>query len=228
MARAVELRRALQAAEKALEQKQLLFREMNHRIKNNLSLVSAMLQLQARNSPEDAIRDALSGAVTRINNMALVHDRLQLFSSSVTSVDAGPHFQDLCELLRSLLPAGVTLHSRCSGSISGDNVESLTLIANELITNAAKHAFNGRQTGEITLGYREEGAGWRLWVYDNGSAQPDGRAVVSPSFGTRLVATLAARLNAELNKTCGGGTRIDIIYGLIRTDPASRLDGAQG
>ena len=131
MARAVELQRALQAAEAALEQKQLLFREMSHRIKNNLSLVSAMLQLQARGSPEDAIREGLTGAVTRINNMALVHDRLQLFASSVTSISAGPHFHDLCELLRSLLPVGVTLQSRCSGSIAGDNIESLTLIANE-------------------------------------------------------------------------------------------------
>ena len=220
MARAVELRRALHAAEAALEQKQLLFREMNHRIKNNLSLVSAMLQLQARSSPEDAIREGLSGAVTRINNMALVHDRLQLFTSSVTSISAGPHFHDLCELLRSLLPVGVTLQSRCSGSIAGDNVESLTLIANELITNAAKHAFKGRHTGEITLGYREEGAGWRLWVYDNGSALPDGIAAASASFGTQLVATLAARLNAEVHKASGGGTHIDIIYGLIRIDRA--------
>jgi two-component sensor histidine kinase len=75
MARAIELRRALQSAEAAVDQKQLLIREMNHRIKNNLSLVSSMLQLQLRRSQEPGVRDALTSAVTRINNMALVHDR---------------------------------------------------------------------------------------------------------------------------------------------------------
>lgn len=143
--------------EAVVEQKQLLIREMNHRIKNNLSLVAAMLQLQARRSAEPAVREGLVSAVTRINNMALVHDRLQLFSSSISSVSAASHFQELCDMLRTLLPPGVTLVSRCSGSTPGDSVESLTLIANELITNAAKHAFKGRPSGEITLGYREEG-----------------------------------------------------------------------
>jgi two-component sensor histidine kinase len=104
IARAVELQRALQAAEAAVDQKQLLIREMNHRIKNNLSLVSVTLQLQARQSAEQDARDALVSAVTRINNMALAHDRLQLFSSSVTTIKAATHFQDLCDMLRSLLP----------------------------------------------------------------------------------------------------------------------------
>jgi two-component sensor histidine kinase len=107
VARAVELRRALQAMEAALDEKQLLIREMNHRIKNNLSLVGAMLSLQARRFPEPGIREELGNAVQRIHNLALVHDRLQLFTSSVMQVDAAPHFQDLCEMLRSLLPAGL-------------------------------------------------------------------------------------------------------------------------
>jgi two-component sensor histidine kinase len=146
--------------------------------------------------------------------MALVHDRLQLFSSSVTTINATSHFQDLCEMLRSLIPAGVSLRGRCSGSISGDNVEALTLIANELITNSAKHAFKGRQSGEIELGYREEGAGWRLWVHDNGVGQSSGSGKIATSFGGQLVETLAARLNAQVLSGSGAGTRIDVVYGI--------------
>ena len=108
--------------EAALDEKQLLIREMNHRIKNNLSLVGAMLSLQARRFPDAGVREELGNAVARIHNLALVHDRLQLFTSSVTQVDAASHFQDLCEMLRSLLPAGVALTPRCSGSIPGDYV----------------------------------------------------------------------------------------------------------
>jgi len=215
IAKAVELQRALSATEAALDQKQLLLREMNHRIKNNLSLVAAILRLQARRSPEHAVREELSLAVARINNMALVHDRLQLFSSSATNVGAACHFQELGEMLRSLLPEGVILQTRCSGSIAADHIESLTLIANELIANAAKHAFTGTAGGVITLGYREEGAAWRLWVEDNGCGATTDAS--KSSFGTQLVATLAAGLNAEVRYLCNGGTRVEIAYGLSPT-----------
>ena len=216
IARAVELRRALQAMEAALDEKQLLIREMNHRIKNNLSLVGAMLSLQARRFPEPGIREELGNAVQRIHNLALVHDRLQLFTSSVMQVDAAPHFQDLCAMLRSLLPAGVALTPRCSGSIPSDCVESLTLIANELVTNAAKYAFPGRDSGEIVLGYRQEGAGWRLYVHDNGCGlPPDHDSRSGKSFGRLLLTTLASRANAEITFTSDSGTKVDVVCGVM-------------
>jgi two-component sensor histidine kinase len=215
VARAVELRRALRRMENALDQKQILIREMNHRIKNNLSLVAAMLSLQARRFSDASVRDELGNAVARINNLALVHDRLQLFTSSVTTVEAAPHFQDLCQMLRSLLPAGVALTPKCSGSIGGDCVESLTLIANELITNAAKYAFAEGAAGEIVLGYRQEGAGWRLWVEDNGRGLPQGfESHTQKSFGQQLILTLAARLNADLSYSSKQGTRVDVTCGI--------------
>ena len=215
VAQAVELRRAIQAMEVALEEKLLLVREMNHRIKNNLSLVGAMLSLQARRFPDAAIRDELSNAVSRINNLALVHDRLQLFTSSVTTVEAAPHFEDLCSMLRSLLPTGVVLRSSCSGAIAGDHVEALTLIANELVTNAAKYAFQGRNSGEIVLAYREEGAGWRLSVHDDElGLPPDHVNDPKKSFGHQLIATLVARVNAHVHYVSEDGTKVDVTYGV--------------
>jgi two-component sensor histidine kinase len=99
----------------------------------------------------------------------------------VTAVEAGPHFQELCHMLRSLLPQGVRLSARCSGTIPGDAVESLTLIANELVTNAAKHAFAERDGGEIELGFRQQGAGWRLWIHDNGRGLPPDGPIFWPA-----------------------------------------------
>jgi two-component sensor histidine kinase len=215
MARAVELRRALDAMEAALHEKQLLVREMNHRIKNNLALVGAMLSLQARRFDEPQVREELTKAVARINNLALVHDRLQMFSTSVATVDAVTHFSELCQMLRSLLPRGVTLIPRCSGIIPGDAVEALTLIANELVTNAAKHAFAERDRGEIELGFRQEGAGWRLWVYDNGQGlPPDQGERPNSGFGRQLLMALAGRLNAQVRTVTEGGTRVDVSSGL--------------
>jgi two-component sensor histidine kinase len=133
----------------------------------------------------------------------------------VTTVDAAIHFQDLCEMLRSLLPAGVALTPKCSGSIAGDCVESLTLIANELVTNAAKHAFAGGDAGEIVVGYREEGAGWRLWVHDNGRGLPvNDDAIATQSFGRQLIATLVSRINAEITYASDGGTKVDVFCGV--------------
>ena len=215
MARAVELRRALDAMEAALEEKQLLLREMNHRIKNNLALVGAMLSLQASRSAEAQVREELTRAVARINNLALVHDRLQMFTASVAVVDAASHFQELCRMLRSMLPQGVSLISRCSGSIPGDSVEALTLIANELVTNAAKYAFGERDKGQIELGFRQEGAGWRLWVYDNGRGlPPDHAARPGIGFGQQLLTALTARLNAQMRSVTENGTRVEVSSGL--------------
>ena len=214
IAQAIELRRALGAMEKAVEEKQLLVREMNHRIKNNLSLVAALLSLQARRFSDEVVRSELANAVSRIHNLALVHDRLQLFSSNVRDVDAASHFRDLGEMLRSLLPSGVTLTTNCSGSIPGDSLESLTLITNELVTNAAKYAFSERASGTVEIGYREEGAGWRLWVQDDGTGLPhDYDEGESKSFGTQLVTILATRLSAHTTFKSDGGTRIEVFSG---------------
>jgi two-component sensor histidine kinase len=210
IARAIELRRALQSMEVVVDEKQLLVREMNHRIKNNLSLVAATLSLQSRRSNDDAVRESLSRAVSRIQHIALVHDRLQLFTSSVTTVHAATHFREVCEMLRSLLPPGVSLDSECQGTIGSECVEPLTLIANELVTNAAKHAFKGRTSGEIQIGYQQRGAGWRFYVHDNGSGMSNQH---SSSFGSQLVETLVGRMHAQFICRNAGGTKVDIVCG---------------
>ena len=211
IAQAIKLNRALSAAERALADKQLLLREMNHRIKNNLSLVSAILGLQSRRFVDANVQEEFRAAANRIRNLALVHDRLQLFSTSVTEVPAEAHFRELGEMLRSLLPPGVDLAITCSGTIAGDCVEALTLVTNELVTNAAKYAFVGCDRGEIVVGYREEGAGWRLWVSDNGTGFTDSE--VSASFGQQMIAAMAMRLHAEVSYIVDGGTRVDVVCG---------------
>ena len=115
-------------------------------------------------------------------------------------------------MLRSLLPPGVTLSARCSGSMPGDVVEPLTLIANELVTNAAKHAFAGSDRGEIELGFRQEGAGWRLWVHDNGRGLTE--KAEGTGFGRQMLFALAARVNAEVRSANDGGTRVEVYSGL--------------
>lgn len=157
------------------------------------------------------MREEFTAAANRIRNLALVHDRLQLFSTSANEVPAEPHFRELGEMLRSLLPPGVGLTTTCSGTISGDCVEAMTLITNELVTNAAKYAFVGRDAGEISIGYREEGAGWRMWVSDDGTGFTD--SDVAASFGQQMIAAMATRLHAEIAYIVDGGTRVEVVCG---------------
>jgi len=193
VARAVELRRAMNAMEAAFKEKELLIREMNHRIKNNLSLVAAMLSLQARRSTESEVREQLGNAVTRVNNFALVHDRLQLFTSSVAKVDAASHFEELCGMLRSLLPAGVVLTPKCSGWILGDCVESLTLIANELVTNAAKYGALSVPTGQVSVSWerRQNGNAAANLIFEwREFGGPRIAAEIKSGYGIRLIREL--------------------------------------
>jgi two-component sensor histidine kinase len=207
----IRLRRAIDETERGLEEKNFLLREMNHRIKNNLSLVSSMLMLAARRSPSDQVRETLRDSVSRINNIALVHDRLQLATGLSTQVPAGEHFGSLALLLGTLMPPGVVLTTNCIGSIQGGQLEAMTLIVNELVTNSAKYAFSGRNEGNISIGYRVEGVAWHLWVHDNGIGKSD---VSKESFGHHLLGILAGRLNAELTVTVDQGTRVDLYGGI--------------
>jgi two-component system, sensor histidine kinase PdtaS len=212
VAQAIQLKRSVIALNGVLQEKQLFARELNHRIKNNLSLVGSMLLLQSRDLAEPTIRQHLGDAVQRINNLALVHDRLQMLSQIDTRIDAQSHFQELAGMLRSLLPPGITLLTECSGEILADCIESITLIANELVTNAAKYAFGGRERGRVVLGYQQQGPGWRLWVEDNGLGKLSDTS--KASFGSRLVYTLAARVNAQVYREFTGGTRVEIACGV--------------
>lgn len=213
LAHAIHLRRSLDALNRALEEKQMFAREMNHRIKNNLGLVSSVLSLHSRRIPDPAVRSELQNAIQRINNLSLVHDRLQMFGQMDAQIDAHPHFEDLAAMLRSMLPPGVQLTTDTSGCIPGDCIESLTMIANELVTNAAKYAFDGRDQGEIVIGFKQEGPGWRFWVEDNGIGMPL-KEDAKPSFGTQLIGALVTRINASLHRISANGTRVEISYGV--------------
>lgn len=213
LAHAIDLRRSLDALNRALEEKQMFAREMNHRIKNNLSLVSSVLSLHSRRIPDSVVRSELHSAIQRINNLSLVHDRLQMFGQIDAQIDAHSHFEDLAAMLRSMLPSGVQLTTVASGSMPGDCVESLTMIANELVTNAAKYAFDGRDQGKIVIGFKQEGPGWRFWVQDNGIGMPL-EEDAKPSFGTQLIGALVTRINASLHRISESGTRVEISYGV--------------
>jgi len=140
--------------ERSLYQKELLVREIHHRVKNNLQIITSLLSLQASSMDDDASRRTLYDAQTRINALATIHQALYEVED-VRKVMLRPFFARLC---RQLEPMGngsglrVSIRSNvCDAEADADRAIPLALLTTEAITNAIKHAFVDRERGTITV-----------------------------------------------------------------------------
>src|SRR6516162_8454407 len=169
----ISYRRAHERLKALLALKTVSLTEIHHRVKNNLQIVSSLLRLQSGKFSDPVVRDVFTECRDRINAMARLHE--QLYDEAGQShLDFAPHLRELTEmLLRSHKPAGCKLTLNVSaGRVPLDLDQSilLSLISNELLLNALKHAFHNRPTGKIdaelsttrdrvTLTIRDDGNG---------------------------------------------------------------------
>jgi two-component sensor histidine kinase len=170
-----------------LHDKDLLMREVHHRVKNSLQLVRTMLGLQSRNASNET-RQALDSAAARIMSIAAVHHRLYE-GGSVEEADASIYLEGLIDDLRKMLvdlADGRTIHLDAQAvMLSADNLTPLGLIVSELVTNAFKHA-----AGDISIKLRSEDTRLRLIVEDGGLGFPP-EGEMRGGLGMRLVTALA-------------------------------------
>ena len=200
-----ERRRAEELLSGSLREKEVLLREIHHRVKNNLQVVSSLVSLQTETQTDPAVRTLLGDVRDRVRSMALVHELL--YSSDSLAV------LDFAEYIRSLL--GYLL--RTHGEIAVDVKLTLAvqplplpveaavhcgLILNELVSNALKHAFPRRRGGQIFVALDREVPGGQvcLRVRDSGVGLPAGLDWRNtPSLGLRLVQMLARQLNGTVD-----------------------------
>jgi two-component sensor histidine kinase/PAS domain-containing protein len=185
---------------KAAEQRQTeMFDELNHRVKNNLAAVSAMLSMQARASDDPSLRDQLQKAVDRIQTIADVHASLYRVSST-DDVDFTIYLQRLCERLAASLVDGERLRIEVDADpvmAPLQEAVALGLIVNELVTNAAKHAYPAPASGVIQVRLRNRSGELELRVSDQGRGLPQtGEAA---GIGMRLVRSLVQQCSGELD-----------------------------
>ncbi len=202
-------RRAREASElqRELEIKDTLFREMNHRIKNNLAIVSGILSLgetRAGADPASAGR-TLRDCADRVRSMSLLHKQLYQRSPH-GSADVCPYLGSLLEAIgRTYDPEGrIARVLDCEPDISlpMDTAFPLALLVNELVTNAYKYAFPEGRTGTLRVGAsRAPGGGYILTVSDDGAGVPD--TLDTGGFGTRMAQSLAAQIGGTLTVTTG-------------------------
>ncbi|HVI33802.1 sensor histidine kinase [Phenylobacterium sp.] len=174
-----------------------LFDELNHRVKNNLALISSMLGLQARGSAPD-VRAQLQKAVDRIQAIADVHARLYR-SSRKDDVDFGAYLTDLCRRLSESLLDDERVRITVQAEpvvMSLDRAVALGVVVNELVTNAAKHAYPERGSGEIAVRLERIASGLVLSVSDTGQGLPGDLS--GDGLGMRLVRSLVQQIGGTL------------------------------
>jgi two-component sensor histidine kinase len=182
----------------SLREKDLLLKEVHHRVKNNLQVVASLLDMTRYRSREPLVSTALLGARSKIQAMALIHTQLYRKHSadvSVDLIDMHQQIQDLYQNLRILYPVGTQIRFH----LDADNVHlSVTqalpcaLILNELLSNALKHAFTERSAGNIYISIKQPHEGkLHLSVSDDGCGLPESMAVEKVnSLGLKLVRIL--------------------------------------
>jgi two-component sensor histidine kinase len=213
-----------------LEEKENLLKEIHHRVKNNLQIISSLLLLQASKLKDAEAAEIFSECRERIQFMARLHE--QLYSSgNLQRIEFGKNLAEIAEtLLHSHTPAGcqLTLEKKIEPlELDVDTSQVLGLLATELILNSLKHAFTGRKNGSISVELHA-GARNTMVVTDNGVGLPvNFDPLKSGRMGTNLVQALARQIRgeAEFANNPEGGTRVVVGFSLeatLKSTPAGR------
>ncbi|MGC3991411.1 MAG: PAS domain S-box protein [Chthoniobacteraceae bacterium] len=209
-------RKAEEQIKASLAEKEVLLREVHHRVKNNMQVITSLLQLQSNHIPTDEGKAAFRECQLRIQTMAMIHERLYQ-SQSLATINFGEHLTGLARLiLRSHVHGDteVALVTDCDAvELKLDLAIPLGLIATEMITNAFKHGFKGCERGCVEVALKNPGDGkLYLSVSDNGVGLPEGFSIHgSRSLGLRIMENLSRQLRAEFTCLNNNGTRMQVL-----------------
>ncbi|MFP4474332.1 MAG: PAS domain S-box protein [Desulfatibacillaceae bacterium] len=211
-----DLRGAEERARAALAEKEVLIREVHHRVKNNFLVVIGLLDLQAAYIDHEPTLAMYRDIQERVRAMALVHQRLYQ-SRSLASIDFEAYLHEMTGNLFHMHgadPGQVELRILASGvHLSVDTAIPCGMIVNELVTNALKYAFKPRRKGEVQVGVMSTGPVYTLWVADNGMGLPPEFDIArTNSFGLRLVNILTRQLGGSLRLDTSRGTRVTVTF----------------
>jgi two-component sensor histidine kinase len=214
---AIERERHERSLKAGLQRHKMLLKEMNHRVKNSLAMVASMLRLQARTVTDAELTTHLNEAVFRVAAIAKAHDQLS-FSTRIEQMDIGAYIDAVSkDLDASVAHCKVETAIERGIEIATHRAISVALIVNELITNAAKYAYDGRSSGTIWIAVARQGqAHFAVSVRDEGVGVP---ANFDPSkakgLGMKIVTLFAQQLGGEV-KVCrlSPGTEFEVIVPL--------------
>jgi len=199
-----------------VQEKEILLQELQHRVANSLQIIASVLMQSARRVQSEESRTQLHNAHHRVMSIATLQKQLAISSSDDVALRA--YLEELCASLGASMidnAERISLVSTADDTVTKANVSiSLGLIVTELVINALKHAFPGRnRKGHINVDYLAEAAGWTLTVRDDGVGMPEGAGGPKPGLGTGIVEALSRQLGASVEITDQApGTKISIVH----------------
>ncbi len=196
----LELRKSLELIQQKNEEKEVLLKEIHHRVKNNLQIVYSLLNMQSREVANENTLMILSEGKTRIKAMALVHQALYQ-SNNLSKVQMDSYIESLKNNIEGINQS-IDKHIEIKISANNialelDKVIPLGLILNELLTNSFKHAFEGRDSGVIIITLLEKDNGYYFEYKDNGVGIKNTNFSVHKTLGMRLISRLTNQLKSE-------------------------------
>ncbi len=200
---------------RSLREKEVLLKEIHHRVKNNLQIISSMLNMQAVEVGDSPARAALREAQSRVLSMALIHERLYGVSD-FSRVDLYNYSEGLtAHLAQTWRRPGITLKVEGKETFVGVDVAiPCGLIMNELVTNALKHAFTGREEGAVVISVQHVFGGQvQITVQDDGVGFPAGADITGmKSLGMILVMNLVAQIGGTIRLESVNGSRFVVLF----------------
>ena len=210
-----ERKRGEERLKTSLREKEVLLREIHHRVKNNLQIISSLLNLQSRNLQDEKARDMFKESQVRVRSMALVHEKLYR-SEDLSNVDFSEYIRNLADHLFHVYGmTDVDLKVDVENVFLDINTAiPCGLIISELITNSLKYAFSQGNGGELKVGLKRDSEDFYvLTVGDSGRGFPEGFDIKSSdSLGLQLVDMLTDQLNGSLSFTHGAGAKLEIKF----------------
>lgn len=206
-----------QKLEEMILERETLIKESHHRIKNNLSTITGLLELQIIKSESDKVREVLSESMNRIQSIASIHEKLYktegLASIRLDSYikDLLEHLENSTEVLGQSSPINMELSLEAI-SLNTRQAVPLGLILNELVTNAHKHAFD-REGGTIYISCGSENGAIYLHFRDDGKGLPENMDIEAlESLGMKLIDTLSKQLDADYKFYSDNGTHFEMRF----------------
>lgn len=196
---------------KALDEKNILLKEIHHRVKNNLQTISSLLNLQSKHVDDKEAISALQEGKNRVKSMALIHENLYQ-EDNLTGIELKNYFEKLSQSLfnsYNISKNNIDLKMYIEELyLDIDTIIPLGLIVNELITNALKYAFPNGRSGTIWVKMYDKDNALILEVKDNGVGLQDNAESLESSFGYKLIRAFKNKLEAELHVESEEGLKV--------------------
>ncbi len=196
--------------EKQNREKEFLLKEIHHRVKNNLEIISSLLSLQTAQIEDGILQDIMVESQNRVHCMGMIHQNLYV-GENIAAIEMKNYFVNLGNYIINTFGASGRIKINCemkSLDLDIDRAIPIGLIVNELLTNSLKYAFPNQQGGEISIVLEEKGDHLYLKVADNGIGMNLSPKINGTGFGSKLIGLLCRQLEGNMILIQEGGTQI--------------------